>query len=88
MGNPDEFAQKVTSILKEGFAPAEIGASTRDGIVIWVISDRFEGMGDMDRQEAMWDLLQKSLSREEQRAVSIVVGLTTKEREFHTAGSD
>jgi acid stress-induced BolA-like protein IbaG/YrbA len=87
MGNVDELAHKVTSILKEAFAPAEIGLSTRDGIVIWVVSDRFDGMDDLDRQEAIWDILEKTLDREERRAVSIVVALTPKEREFHKAGS-
>jgi hypothetical protein len=44
-------------------------------------------MDDLDRQEAVWDLLEKTLNPDERRAVSIVVALTTKEREFHKAGS-
>ena len=86
MGIP-ELAERVKAILGEGLHPADIGLSTRNGIVAWVISDRFESMDDLDRQEIVWDLLEKSLTPEERRAVSIVVALTPKERAFHTAGS-
>ena len=88
MGNDlEKLTDKVASILKEAFAPAEIGRSTRDGIVLWVVSDRFEGMDDLDRQDVVWGRLEAKLDREEQRSVSIVVALTPKEREFHKAGS-
>jgi acid stress-induced BolA-like protein IbaG/YrbA len=87
MESIESLAENVKAILKEAFAPAEIGLSTRDGIVIWVVSDLFEGMDDLDRQEAIWNLLEKTLNRDERRAVSIVVALTPKEREFHKAGS-
>jgi len=43
-------------------------------------------MDDMDRQEVLWEVLEKSLSPEEQRAIAIVVALTPKERSFHLAG--
>jgi acid stress-induced BolA-like protein IbaG/YrbA len=82
-----ELAEKLRGILEEGFHPAEIGLSTRDGIVAWIVSDQFESMDDLDRQEAVWNLLEKTLDPEERRAVSIVVALTSKEREFHRAGS-
>jgi acid stress-induced BolA-like protein IbaG/YrbA len=82
-----ELAEKVKSILEHGFEPAEIGLSTRNSIVAWVISEHFESMDDLERQEAVWNLLDKSLSPEERRAVAIVVALTPKEREFHKAGS-
>ncbi len=87
MGSDEALAEKVKAILEEAFAPTEVGVSTRDAIVIWVISDRFEDMDDLDRQDAIWDLLEKKLNREERRAVSIVVALTPKERQFHKAGS-
>jgi acid stress-induced BolA-like protein IbaG/YrbA len=82
-----ELAERVKTILEEGFNPAEVGLSTRNGIVVWVISERFESMDDMERQEAVWDLLGKSLTREERNLVSIVVAVTPKERAFHLAGS-
>jgi hypothetical protein len=44
-------------------------------------------MDDMERQEAVWDLLGKSLTREERNLVSIVFAVTPKERAFHLAGS-
>ena len=87
MGSHEILAEKVKSILKEGFDPAEVDVSTRDGIVVFLTSDRFEATDDLDRQEAIWTLLEKSLDRQERRAVSIVVALTYKEREFHRAGS-
>lgn len=87
MGSDDELAEKVKAILEEGFAPAEVILSTRDAIVIFVVSDRFDAMDDLDRQDAIWDLLGKTLDRDERRAVSIVVALTTTERAFHMAGN-
>jgi acid stress-induced BolA-like protein IbaG/YrbA len=87
MGSTDDLTAKVKSILEAGFAPAEVATSTRDALVFFIYSDRFAGMDDMDRQDAIWDLLQKTLDSSEQRAVSIVVALTPKERDFHLAGS-
>ena len=87
MGSNGTLAEKVKEILKTAFDPAEIALSTRDGIVVFVFSDRFENMDDMDRQEAIWAVLERSLDNNERRAVSIVVALTHKEHEFHTAGS-
>ncbi len=82
----DELAEKVRGVfLRDGFAPDEIGLSTRDGVVVFVTSDRFSSMDDMDRQQVVWDLLKRSLTAEERRAVSIVVALTPKERSFHLA---
>jgi acid stress-induced BolA-like protein IbaG/YrbA len=60
--------------------------STRDGVIAFVYSSKFQGMGDMDRQDAIWDLLVKGLDREEHRAVAIVVALTPQEHIFHSAG--
>jgi acid stress-induced BolA-like protein IbaG/YrbA len=87
MERNQELGEKVKAILKAEFDPAEVNVSTRDAVVVFLYSERFEGMDDMDRQEAIWSLLERTLDREEQRAVAIVVALTPKERAFHTAGS-
>lgn len=87
MGSHEKLGEKVKSILETAFEPAEVGLSTRDGVVVFLISERFENMDDMDRQEAVWNLLEKSLDREECRELSIVVALTPKERQYHQAGS-
>ncbi len=86
MGSIDELSAKVRTLFNEAFAPAEVGVSTRDGIVLFVVSEKFEKMDDMERQEVVWGLLEKSLNRDEQRAIAIVVALTPKERSFHLAG--
>ena len=87
MGNHEELAEKLRTILLDGFGPADVTLSVRESVVAFVISERFEGMDDMDRQEAIWSILEKSLDRQEQRSVAIVVALTPKERAFHEAGS-
>ena len=83
----EALAEKVKAILEEEFKPAEVGLSIRDGIVVFLYSERFEAMDDLDRQEVIWTLLEKRLDREERRAVSIVVALTPQEHAFHRAGS-
>jgi acid stress-induced BolA-like protein IbaG/YrbA len=87
MGSLAELAERVTEILRDSFAPAEVVTSTRNGIVVFVVSDRFEGIDDMDRQEMVWDVLENQLDQDERRSVSIVVALTSKEHAFHSAGS-
>jgi acid stress-induced BolA-like protein IbaG/YrbA len=87
MGSNDELAEKVKSILQAAFEPAEVECTTRHGVVVFVTSDRFSGRDDMDRQDIVWDVLEKNLDRDEQRAVAIVVALTYKERQFHDAAS-
>ena len=82
-----ELADRVRDILEKEFHPSVIGLSTRNGIVSWVISDWFEAMDDLPRQEAVWDALEKHLGPEERRSISIVIALTPKEQEFHKAGS-
>jgi acid stress-induced BolA-like protein IbaG/YrbA len=87
MESNQELAEKVKAILQEGFGPAEISLSIGESVVVFLYSEQFEGMDDLDRQEAIWSLLEKTLDRDERRAVAIVVALTPKERAFHTAGS-
>jgi acid stress-induced BolA-like protein IbaG/YrbA len=86
MGSPAKLAEKVKRLLTNAFNPAEVEVSTRDGIVVIVVSARFEGMDDMDRQKAVWDILRQSLDSKERRAIAIVVALTPKEHGFHLAG--
>jgi acid stress-induced BolA-like protein IbaG/YrbA len=86
MGNA-ELGEKVKAILQQGFQPAEVGLSIRTGIVVWVVSERFESLDDLERQESVWALLEKNLTKDERRSVSIVVALTPDERSFHLAGS-
>jgi acid stress-induced BolA-like protein IbaG/YrbA len=86
VGELTELAEKVKRILTTEFSPAEVGVSTRDGVVVILVSERFEGMDDMDRQEKVWDALRKKTTSQERRSVSIVVALTPSEHVFHAAG--
>ena len=89
MGNLSTLADKVRSTFVAEFPPPdEIGLSIRDGIVVFVTSPRFEGLDDPARQNLVWGLLDRSLTIEERRAVSIVVALTPKERSFHLAAAE
>jgi acid stress-induced BolA-like protein IbaG/YrbA len=85
MGSITDLAEKVRSIFKDAMPDAEVRTTGRKGVTVFVISATFERMDDMERQDLLWDLLEKHLNRDEQRAVSIVVALTPKERAFHLA---
>lgn len=86
MGSLVETAEKVKSLFEKEFEPAEVELSIREGIVVILVSTRFQGMDDMDRQNLAWDLLEKHLDRDERRAIAIVVALTPQENAFHLAG--
>lgn len=89
MGNLKGLAEKVLSTFEAEFPPpSEVKLSTRDGIVVFVTSPRFEGLDDPARQQLVWDLLDHSLTVEERRAVSIVVALTPREHSFHLAAAE
>ncbi len=75
-------------VLEDAYPPPdEVDVSTRDAVIAFVYSSKFEGREDLDRQDAVWDLLEKRLDRDERRAVAIVVALTPQEKVFHSAGS-
>ena len=88
MGSIIELAEKVKTVFRDAMPDAEVRTAGRKGVTVFVISQKFEGMDDMPRQDLLWDLLEKHLNRDEQRAVSIVVALTPQERAFHLAGAE
>jgi acid stress-induced BolA-like protein IbaG/YrbA len=86
MGSLTDLAERVKELLNDAFKPAEISVSSRDGVVVILVTERFEGLEDMARQEAVWQVLDRSLTPEERRAIAVVVALTPKEHGFHLAG--
>ena len=87
MGSHDELAEKRESrSWRRDFAPAKVNSGAMGCVV--VCHDRRQSsptMDDMDRQEAIWNLLGEKLTSEEQQvAVSIVVALTPREKAVHS----
>ncbi len=51
-----------------------------DGIIGVLVSAEFEGLEAIDRQNRIWDVLERSLTPEEQRQIQIIVAATPTEQ--------
>ena len=81
-----ELLKKTTKLLRQAFPPpARINLKDEDGIMGVVVSSRFEGLEGLDRQNLLWDVLDKKLTPEERRRVVIIVAVTPKEEIAHTS---
>ncbi|MGA2059033.1 MAG: hypothetical protein ABSG67_01025 [Thermoguttaceae bacterium] len=81
-----ETLEKLKKILREAFPPpATLELDDDDGIIGVLISTRFEDMESIDRQNMIWDILDKALTKKEKRQILTIVATTPKEYAFHTA---
>jgi acid stress-induced BolA-like protein IbaG/YrbA len=77
----DALARKIEQILKKGF-PSQSSLNIRNdnGIIGVLVSAEFEGLEAIDRQNKIWEVLESSLSPEEQRQIQIIVAATPEEQ--------
>ncbi len=72
--------RKLKKILQEAFpSPDKVNLRDEDGIIGVVTSKRFRRMDTMQRQNLLHDILATHLTREEQRNVVLIVGVTPEE---------
>ena len=78
--------QKVDKLLRQAFPrPDRVTLQDDDGIIGVVVSSRFAGVDVIDRQDMIWQALEKSLSSDEKRRVLTIVAVTPKEEIAHTS---
>jgi hypothetical protein len=78
-----DLLAKARKLLKEAFPPpAKILVEENTGISGVVTSARFHGMDFRDRQELLWQALDKKLSPNERKHVSIILAFTPEEERF------
>lgn len=84
----DAFVKKLTSLLVDAFPPPD-KATLRDdeGIIGIVTSKRFRGKDDLERQDIIWNLLDKKLTPAERKRIVIIVCVTPEEEKAHIATS-
>ncbi|MBM3957740.1 MAG: hypothetical protein FJ313_06770 [Gemmatimonadetes bacterium] len=81
--------RKLRKMLVDGFPGAEVRdlgrppeGSRIGGVLLW---KRFEGLDQIDRQQAVWRLLRARLTPEEQQEIGLIMTLTPHEFEMITA---
>ena len=81
--------RKLKKLLKEQF-PSPDNVEFRKGtpIVGIVTSKQFRRMDGMQRQDVIFDLLEKNLTKEEQREVLMIVAVTPEEAIAYSATDD
>lgn len=78
------IAEKIVSALQKPLVAEYIRLDDDDGVSGFVVSPRFENMSNLDRQKLIDDALNHApdpLSKEEQRQVLMIAGLTPLEYE-------
>ncbi len=79
----EALMQKINGVLKSAFpdATAELEqaapADKVGGLLIWA---GFEGMEHIKRQNRLWAVLKKGLTRQEQLRITAILTLTPEER--------
>ena len=81
----EELDKKVISVLKAAFPSAEIDLQDDDGIIGVLVSNEFEGVEAIDRQNKIWKVLDRSLAPEEKRRIHIIVAATPEEHIGHAS---
>ena len=79
--------RKLESILTHQFpSPDTVKLEENDGIIGVITSPKFVGMETIDRQNQIWNIVETHLSKEEQRRVQVIVGVTSDEGTGYLAG--
>lgn len=82
----DELSQKVDRVLRAAFPSLEsLDIRNDDGIIGVLVSEEFEGLEAIDRQDRIWGILDRSLDSDEKRQIQIIVAATPAEHVGHTA---
>lgn len=68
--------------------PATVELEDDDGIIGVISSTAFAGVDSIDRQNQIGELIASCLTREEQRRIQIIVGVTPDEGTGYLAGVD
>jgi len=81
----DQFVRRVKTLLNDEFHDADAlkFEVSEDGEKVsgYVVSREFAGMEDADRQDRVWDVLEKNLSPAEQSRILSVLAYTPDERQ-------
>ena len=81
--------RKLEKVLTQRFPPpATVKLEDHDGVIGVITSGHFAGMDSIDRQGLIGDLLATHLSKDEQRRVQVIVGVTPDEGAGYLAGED
>jgi len=81
-----EFAQEITEDLKTKFGESTIVhvfSGHLTNIHVWVASLAFEGVPDFTRNDRVWEVLNESLPENEMCRVSLILGFSPAEPEYH-----
>ena len=74
------LAKKVEQLLKKAFPSlASLDIQDDDGIIGVMVSMDFQDLDAIDRQNKIWDVLERTLTPEEQRQIQIIVAETPAE---------
>lgn len=77
--NYKEVSDKVREILRREFGP-NTAIRTEEGeggqVYVRIVSDRFDGLGEREKQDQIWDVLRRDL-KEDAQAVSLVLAFGT-----------
>jgi stress-induced morphogen len=81
-----ELAEKVDRALRRAFTDLKsLEINDEDGIIGVLVSPSFEGLEAIDRQDRIWDVLDRALAPEEKRQIQIIVAATPEEHMGHLA---
>jgi acid stress-induced BolA-like protein IbaG/YrbA len=76
----DELVEKVKRILESKIPQSKLpDIRNDDGIIGVLVSPVFEGLESMDRQNMIWDALDRNLEPDEKRQIQIIVAATPEE---------
>lgn len=79
-----ELVEKARRLLKQAFPrPDKVQLRDEEGLLGVVTSARFQGLDSIDRQQLIWDALDKHLSPEEKKHVVIIIAVTPREEVAH-----
>jgi hypothetical protein len=76
----EPLSQKVSTLLRKRFGRgARVNLKDEDGIIGTVTSARFRDVETIDRVNMIWEILEPSLTMEEQRNIAIIIPMTPEE---------
>ena len=82
----ENLREKVISLLTDAFPPpATVELQEGEEIIGVLVSERFDGLDSMQRQDMVWDILDKALEPEEKRQILTVVAVTPVEYIGHSS---
>jgi hypothetical protein len=72
--------RKIKRILSEEFPPpAKVSLEDHDGVIGSILSERFQQMDALDRQNLIGEILAAHLDQKELRCIQVIVGVTPEE---------